>query len=136
MPLRSSLLLAGLCLFCGCMVTGDEDLFGVFDDVPPQVVGTFPEDGWEEVPTSVEVRIWFSEQVDPASVHRGSITLISGEDLAEGHFEVDGEGLVLFRPLHPLISGVVYRLAVTTWVADLYGNPLEYGLEIGFRTLR
>jgi hypothetical protein len=118
------------------MLTGDEDLFGVFDAVPPRVVGTFPEDGREEVPTKVDIRIWFSEPVDPVSVNRGSITLISGDDPAEGRFEVDLEGLVLFHPLHPLIPGVTYRLAVTTEVTDLYENPLEYGLEIGFRTLR
>jgi hypothetical protein len=69
-------------------------------------------------------------------VHRGSITLLSGEDLAEGGFQVSEDGLVVFTPLQPLISGVVYRLAITTWVTDLYGNPLENGVESGFSTLR
>ena len=136
MSLRSAVLLAGLCHLCGCTLTADEELLGTFDDVPPRVLETFPPDGWQEVPAGIDVRIWFSEALDPASVHRGSITLISGDDLAEGSFEVSGEGLVVFRPLRSLISGVAYRLAVTTWVTDLYGNPLEYGVEIGFRTLR
>jgi hypothetical protein len=136
MSLKNVFLLVGWSLLCGCMIGGDEDLFGRFDNVPPRVVGTFPRDGWEEVPTGVDVRIWFSEPVDPESVHRGSITLISGDDLAEGRFEVSAEGLVVFTPLRPLIPGVAYRLAVTTWVTDLYGNPLEYGVETGFRTLR
>jgi hypothetical protein len=136
MPLRSALFLAGWCLFSGCLLTGDEDLYGVFDDVLPRVIETFPQDGWEQVPTGVDVRIWFSEAVDPVSVHRGSIILISGDDLAEGSFEVSADGLVVLRPLQPLIPGVTYRLAVTTWVTDLYGNPLENGLEIGFVTLR
>lgn len=136
MPLRSAWLLAGCFLLSGCMLVGDEDLFGVFDDVPPRVVATFPPDGWDQVPTGVDVRIWFSEPVDPQSVHRGSITLLSGDDLAEGRFEVSADGLVVFRPLHPLIPGVAYRLAVTVWVTDMYGNPLENGVETGFRTLR
>jgi hypothetical protein len=108
---------------------------GSFDDVPPRVLDIFPPDGWEEVPTGVEIRIRFSEPVEPTSVQRGSITLISGEDLAEGSFEVAG-ALVVFTPLKPLISGVVYRLVVTAWVTDLYGNPLESGVETTFRTLQ
>jgi hypothetical protein len=74
--------------------------------------------------------------VEPTSVHRGSITLLTGEDLAEGRFEVSSDGLVVFTPLQPLIPGVAYRLVVTTWVTDLYGNQLEYGVESGFSTLR
>ena len=135
MPVRSVLILAGLCGLLGCTLTADEDLLGTFDDVPPRVLEIFPPDGWEEVPTGVEVRIWFSEPVEPTSVHRGSITLLSGDDLAEGGFQV-AEALVVFKPLQPLISGVAYRLVITTWVTDLYGNPLESGLETGFSTLR
>jgi hypothetical protein len=136
MPVRLAVLLAGLCGLLGCTLTADEDLLGTFDDVPPRVLEVFPPDGWEEVPTGVEVRIWFSEPVEPTSVHRGSITLISGEDLAEGSFEVSEDGLVVFTPLQALISGVAYRLVVTSWVTDLYGNPLESGVETGFSTLR
>ncbi len=136
MSLRGVALLAGCCLFSGCMLAGDEELFGVFDDVPPRVVDTFPRDGWEQVPTGVDVRIRFSEPVDPASVHKDSITLRSGSDLAEGRFEVSADGLVLFDPLRPLIPGVTYRLTVTTAVTDLYGNPLESGVETTFETLR
>jgi hypothetical protein len=135
-PLKYVLVLFGLCGLFGCTLTADEDLLGSFDDVPPRVLEIFPPDGWEEVPTGVEIRIWFSEPVEPTSVHRGSITLLSGEDLAEGRFEVSPEGLVVLTPLQPLIPGVAYHLAVTTWVTDLYKNPLEYGVESGFSTLR
>jgi hypothetical protein len=135
MSVRLAVLLVGLFCFGACTLTADEDLLGSFDDVPPRVLDIFPPDGWEEVPTGVEIRIRFSEPVEPTSVQRGSITLISGEDLAEGSFEVAG-ALVVFTPLKPLISGVVYRLVVTAWVTDLYGNPLESGVETTFRTLQ
>jgi len=130
-----ALLLAGIIWAGACTLTSDEDLLGTFDDTPPRVLEVFPPDGWEEVPTSVEIRIRFSEPVEPTSVHRGSITLISGGDLAEGRFEVSADGLVVFTPLQPLISGVVYRLVITAWVTDLYGNPLESGVETTFKTL-
>jgi len=135
MPVRALLVLLGLCGLSGCTLTAEEDLLGTFDDVPPRVLEVFPPDGWEEVPTGVEIRIWFSEPVEPTSVHRGSITLLSGDDLAEGRFEVAG-AQVVFAPLQPLISGVAYRLVVTAWVTDLYGNPLESGVETTFKTLR
>jgi len=135
MSLRLAVIPVVLGCLGACTLTSDEDLLGTFDDVPPRVLEVFPPDGWEEVPTGVEIRIRFSEPVDPASVQRGSITLISGEDLAEGSFEV-AEALVVFTPLKPLISGVVYRLAVTAWVTDLYGNPLESRVETTFRTLQ
>lgn len=136
MPVRIVLALLGLCGLFGCTLTADEDLLGTFDDVPPRVLEVFPPDGWEEVPTGVEIRIWFSEPVEPASVHRGSITLLSGDDLAEGRFEVSEKQPVVFTPLQPLISGVTYHLVITTWVTDLYGNPLESGVETTFSTLR
>ena len=134
--MRLALLLAGLHCLWACTLTADEDLLGTFDDVPPRVLEVFPPDGWEEVPTGVSIRIWFSEAVEPTSVHRGSITLISGENLAEGSFEVSGDGLVVFSPLQALVPGVAYRLAITAWVTDLYGNPLESGVETTFKTLR
>jgi hypothetical protein len=134
MPVRIAALLAGLHFFSACTLTSDEDLLGTFDDVPPRVLEVFPPDGWEEVPAGVEIRIRFSEPVEPTSIHRGSITLISGNDLAEGRFEV-AEALVVFSPLQPLISGVVYRLVITAWVTDLYGNPLESGVATTFKTI-
>jgi hypothetical protein len=136
MPVRIAVFLVGLHFVGACTLTSDEDLLGTFDDVPPRVLEVFPPDGWEEVPTDVEIRIRFSEPVEPTSVHRGSITLLSGDNLAEGSFEVSAEGLVVFTPLQSLISGVVYRLAITAWVTDLYGNSLESGVETTFRTLR
>jgi len=135
MSVRIAALLAGILFLGACTLTSDEDLLGTFDDVPPRVLEVFPPNGWEEVPTGVEIRIRFSEPVEPTSVHRGSITLISGSDLAEGGFEVSADGLVVFSPLQPLISGVLYRLVITAWVTDLYGNPLESGVETTFKTL-
>ena len=135
MPVRIAALLTGLLVFSACTLTSDEDLQGVFDDVPPRVLGVFPPDGWEEVPTDVEIRIQFSEPVEPTSIHRGSVSLISGSDMAEGRFEVSADGLVVFTPLQPLISGVVYRLVITAWVTDLYGNPLESWVETTFKTI-
>ena len=135
MPVRIAVFLAGLYFAGACTLTSDEDLLGVFDDVPPRVLEVFPPDGWEEVPTGVEIRIQFSEPVEPTSVNRGSVSLISGNDMAEGRFEVSADGLVVFTPLQPLISGVTYRLVITVWVTDLYGNPLESWVETTFKTL-
>jgi len=143
MSLRSGVWLSGLLvpvLLAGCGLTSEEELFGVFDDTPPEVVATLPGADWIKVPPSITVRVWFSEVVDPASVWIGSIQLISGQDLASAVYQVeaeaDGRGLVLLDPREPLIPGVEYMLRITEKVTDLYGNPLQDETRVVFETLR
>ena len=142
MPLKPGTILAWLVILVfpgGCGYSSEEELFGVIDGTPPSVAQTLPGQGWILVPTSITVRVWFSEPVDPSSVWLGSIQLISGQDLTSAGYlvgvEEDGRGLVLIAPRDPLIPGVEYVLRITSKVTDLYGNPLDRETLVTFRTI-
>jgi hypothetical protein len=142
MSLRPWTIAAGLMgvWMAGCGLHSDEPLFGVFDDMPPVVTGTLPETDWIQVPTTITVQVWFSEAVDPQTVWRNSMHLLTGQDLAPVYHQVeerpDGRGLVRLIPREPLLGGVDYVLRVTREVTDWYGNPLQDEFQASFRTLR
>jgi hypothetical protein len=124
----------------GCTVVSEEALYPPIDPAAPQVVASFPPDGWIQVPRLAVVQVWFSEPVDPVSVNPVSLFLASGSELADVDYEVSedeqGQGLVGLRPRLPLIGGVIYQLLVTTAVTDQVGNPLPRPVRISFRTAR
>lgn len=143
MPVRVGLTgrwLVCLALVGGCTWTSDQDLYPPLDAEPPRVVGSIPQDGWIQVPSGMELRVWFSEPVDPASVDRGSIYLYTGQELVALRYlvgqEQDGRGLVVLRPERPLLRGVEYILHIRDGVTDLLGNPLHHEVEIRFETQR
>ena len=140
MPLRAWTLLLLAYLLAGCLSASDEKLYPPIDSVPPRVVETLPEDGWMQVPTKMDVKVWFSEAIDPQSVYLSSMHLVTGQELVAASYlvseEEDGRGLVVMRPLRPMVPGVVHRLRITTGVQDLFGNPLSHQVEISFSTLR
>jgi hypothetical protein len=133
----SILLLAALLAAAACTEVG-QDLFDPLDGVPPQVEGTFPGDGWRQVPVGIQVRVWFSEAVDPATVGTDNLMLFSGETIVEGNYRVtvqpDGRGLVELVPADPLIPGVRYTLYVGNGITDLVGNALAPEVVVQFTT--
>lgn len=139
-PARASPWLAcAVLLVGGCTWTSEQELYPPVDGVPPRVVDIIPGDRWIQVPTGVEIRIWFSEPVDPATVDRASVYLFTGQELAQVRYvvgeEQDGRGLALLRPDPPLLGGVEYVLRVRQTVTDRLGNPLDHPVEIRFWTM-
>ncbi|MBW1809474.1 MAG: Ig-like domain-containing protein [Deltaproteobacteria bacterium] len=132
--------IASLCLLGGCTLTADEDLFGVHDQIAPQVVQTLPGDDWIQVPLGIELKIWFSEPVEPNSVYVESLHLYTGQDLMQADYLVsqteNGCGLVVLRPDSLLVPGVCYHLKITSLITDLFGNPLEEDKQVIFTTMR
>jgi hypothetical protein len=129
-----SLVLAGACTW-----VGDESLLSAIDEVPPRVLSVYPPDGWRQIPVGIEVRVWFSETLDPLSVGPDSVRLFSGESTATCDFTLeaaeDGRMLLTLRPMPSLLSGVRYTLVLTDGITDLVGNPLDPPIAVEFTTL-
>lgn len=123
----------------GCTFTGDEP-YALLDDTAPELLETFPSDGWRQVPTSIQVRVWFSEALEPGTVHQGNLPLFTGEHLQRSRYRVeitpDGRALVVIEPLEPMLSGVLYQLWAGPGLADLNGNALANPGTVRFTTLR
>jgi hypothetical protein len=105
-----------------CQVPWD---FSVVDNIAPQIRTNTPEDGDEDVPVSTEVKVRFSEPMDPATTKDA----ISMEDDAAadvpGSASLSATGLVLtFEPTDDLIEGVTYTVRVAVSAEDLAGYTL------------
>jgi hypothetical protein len=123
----------------GCTLTGDEP-YALLDGTAPELMETFPADGWRQVPNSIQLRVWFSEALEPGAVHQGNLPLFTGEYLQRSRYRVettpDGLGLVVIEPLEPLLPGVLYQLWAGPGLSDLNGNPLANPGTVRFTTLR
>ncbi len=124
----------------GCSLSSGQELFDVVDPVAPRVVRTLPADGWIEVPPGMDLKVWFSEPVDPVSIGPQSIYVASGQEWEACSYLVSedegGLGLVVLQPLRPLIGGVRHDLVIGTLVEDLFGNHLNEELRVQFVSLR
>ncbi len=114
----------------------------IYDEADPRVVAVTPSAGATEVPTGVEVELWFNEALDPASVSGQGVYVRSSlgnvaADLVLLNDEVGVPRRVRLTPLAPLRSQEVYdvvvvdgdrRNALGAVVArgpvDLVGRPL------------
>ncbi len=132
------LMTSALIGLAGCTITGD-DIYPALDDTAPEVLRTFPEQGWIQVPRSVTIKVWFSEPVDPSKVSVATMTLSSGEHFQRCRYRVgeteDGLGLVEMSPMDELMGGVEYQLAIYQGLKDLSGNELLSVVEVSFRTM-
>lgn len=95
-----------------------------------------------EVPTDTDVRIRFSESIDPSSVDSTTFRLLLGPAEIAGSRTVSATGdTATFVPDMPLIFGSTYDVSVSG-VRDLVGNlldqdpgtPGEQGFEASFLT--
>ncbi len=125
-------------LASACTITADET-YPRFDDTPPRVLRTFPQNGWVQVPRSVTIKVWFSEPVEPSTVSVATMTLFSGDLFQRCRYEVsqleDGTCLVQMRPLDMLMPGVEYQLEIYQGVSDLNGNTLLSSTGFSFTTM-
>jgi hypothetical protein len=121
-----------------CTITGDET-YPVLDDVHPKVLRTFPRQGWTQVPTTVDIKIWFSEPIEPATANVATIGLSTGEHFQRCRYKVHNllqdQCLVEMIPVEELIGGVEYQLEISQAVSDLNGNGLSSSVVVRFTTM-
>ncbi len=105
------------------------------DALGPTAELTNPADGATWVPLTGRVGLSFDEQVEPKSVHAGSLRVWdeAGHAVA-GRFYAQ-ESLVNFVPDAPLAADTTYFVEVPAGgIADVTGNPTGAGLAWAFST--
>lgn len=118
--------------------------FEVVEATPPQVIGTDPADGANDVSVAVHPAVTFSEPMDPSSITPQTVRLLdpagAAVSQAAGSPSLDGSGTVAtIVPLEDLQYEVAYRIEVVgggSGVLDTLGTPMDatYRQDPGFTT--
>ncbi|HSE65763.1 MAG TPA: Ig-like domain-containing protein, partial [Gemmatimonadales bacterium] len=101
----------------------------------PTVVRTDPQPGKRDVPLNIQLRVVFSEPVNPATVIGTTLMVAVQGRQVDGDLEVSTDGLqAIFRPAAFLLPQTDYTISVGTGILDLEGDPLEEPVIAGFTT--
>lgn len=101
-------------------------MFTTLDEQPPAVISTLPGSGARDVPVDVQIRIGWTEPLDPDSIFGGALQL---DDLDAGSgvtttATLTSQGYeLLVTPVTDLLADHLHRLTITG-VRDLAGNVL------------
>lgn len=99
------------------------------DTTAPGLLGSTPADGATDVARDAAIVLRFSEALDPATVHAGTVIFSGGTvDIA-----VSGATITL-TPTATLARLTDYSVQLTPGVQDLAGNALASGTVVHFRT--
>jgi hypothetical protein len=96
---------------------------GKRDSTPPAVVATSPAADAADVDPAASIAVFFSEDMDPASVNVASFALVDGVERVPGTVSASGPGAALTAAA-PLRPGARYTAVVMTGARDRAGNPL------------
>jgi hypothetical protein len=101
------------------------------DATRPEVTATFPENGKNDHDVDHPVRVYFSEDMDPASINNNTFYLTNLDAAAFEDEEVEGtvsyitaDRMAEFVPDSNFDYNTRYRATVTIGVRDLAGNHL------------
>ena len=95
------------------------------DVVPPRVAAIAPADQAVNVPVGTDIRVTFTERIDPATITPASFRVtINGAPVA-GHLNfLDDDAAVRFAPDAPLPFDAVVVIELTSAIADRFENAL------------
>ena len=112
-----------------------EFIIEVPDAKRPTVVRTDPKSGKRDVPLNIQLRVIFSEPVNPATVTNSTLVVEQQRSPVEGDIEVSPDGLqASFQPTVPLLPETDYTISVGTGILDIDGSPLEAPVTARFTT--
>lgn len=104
--------------------------------IPPQVISVSPPDGAENVATGADIRIQFSESMDPQSVKNGIFLKDSAGNDISCLIEYDGEKFEANLVPDHLEYYTSYEVIVTTDVKDASEIPLGEEFRSRFFTMQ
>ena len=99
--------------------------------VPPNVIGTDPEDNSADVDASSHILVSFDKEVDIDSFVLGTTFIITPE--IDGNISLKDEKTVEFTPDHPLEPNTTYRVEVLK-IKDTEGMELVAPYKFAFKT--
>ncbi len=103
------------------------------DMLPPLVVAVRPTGNDVSIYTTVQVT--FSEAMDPASIHTGTVVLKKGTAVVPGTVSYDPVTFrATFRPQALLEENTQYQATVKAGVRDCAGNAMGFDYPWSFRT--
>lgn len=112
-----------------------EFIIEVPDAKRPTVVRTDPKSGKRDVPLNIQLRVIFSEPVDPATVTNSTLVVEEQRSPVEGNIAVSPDGLeATFLPTAPLLPETEYTIFVGSGILDLDGSPLDQPVTAVFTT--
>lgn len=103
------------------------------DTIPPVITAVLPANNAVDVPPDSVVDIYFSEEMDPASITTASVIVSLNSTAIAGTVEYQN-GQATFTPTNPLEYSAGYTITVTTDAQDLAGNALQSPYESVFTT--
>ncbi len=110
----------------------------VLDTRAPALTTSSPAEGQSGVSLTPEIRLTFSEALDPSTVVDSSFTLaVPGEAAPALAASLGGAGsnVVVLLPATPLLDGRPYTLAASGTLKDLAGNEVAAPIAIHFTTV-
>jgi membrane protein len=97
---------------------------GKIDDTPPKVINVFPKENAQQVPIKTEIYIEFSKVMNRTITQKAiSITSAIGEEIKGSWFWEPKR--LLFKPIKPLLKATEYKITVSKFAKDIFGNPLQ-----------
>lgn len=104
------------------------------DTTAPEITSVQPANNATDVSPDTAVSVYFSEEMDPASITTASLT-VSLDGVAISGTVLYQNGQATFTPAGSLGYSSVYTIAVTVDAQDLAGNPLQSPYESVFTTM-
>jgi TolB protein len=119
--------------------TGGAQALEFIKEVPdakrPTVVRTDPKSGKRDVPLNIQVRIIFSEPVNPETVTNSTLVIGQQRSQIDGDISVSPDGLLAtFLPRAQLLPETDYTISVGSGILDIDGTPLDGPVTASFTT--
>lgn len=112
-----------------------EFIIEVPDAKRPTVVRTDPKSGKRDVPLNIQLRVIFSEPVDPGTVTNSTLVVEEQRSPVDGNIVVSPDGIeVTFLPTAPLLPETEYTIFVGSGILDVDGTPLDQPVTAVFTT--
>ncbi len=103
------------------------------DNLPPEVLSTYPLDGATGVNPGANIEINFSETIALLGDWSSQTAIEIDPYPSDGYFIYDGNTIVIMH--WPFGADELVTVTVTTEVTDLTGNPMVSSYEFSFTTL-
>lgn len=106
------------------------------DVIAPTVLSSTPANGSVNVAANTQLRVSFSEPINPSTINGSTIFLSGPSGIVSGTVSYDNSTLsATFVPAATLQNNANYTLVATTGVQDLAGNALAAQFTAAFTTI-